>query len=96
MSDRESSCAPLVADLVTTSRMSKKGKKLFLIWNHTCEPLEHKDQKLFYCVYCDLNDEEKPPHRANNASSITKYIQRKHPYVKIKKGVSKNQLVVQQ
>jgi hypothetical protein len=96
MSDRESSCAPSVADLVTTSCMSKKGKKSSLIWNHTREPLEHKDQELLYCVYCDLNGEEKPPHGANNALSITKHIQRKHPHVKIEKGVSKNQLVVQQ
>jgi hypothetical protein len=96
MSDKESSCAPLVADSVTTSCTSKKGKKSSLIWNHTREPLEHKDQELLYYVYCDLNNEEKLLHRANNALSITKHIQRKHPHVEIKKGVSKNQLVVQQ
>jgi hypothetical protein len=90
MSDRESSYAPSVTDSVTTSRTSKKGKKSSLIWNHTCKPLEHEDQELLYCVYCDPDDEEKPLHRANNALSMTKHIQRKHPHVEIKKGVSKN------
>jgi hypothetical protein len=96
MSDRESSCAPSVADSVTTSRTSKKGKKSSLIWNHTREPLEHENQELLYYIYCDLDDEEKLLHGADNASSITKHIQRKHPYVEIEKGMSKNQLVVQQ
>ena len=94
MLDRESSCAPLVADSVTTSHTSKKGKKSSLIWNYTCEPLEYENQELLYCVYCDLDDEEKPLYRADNALSMTKHIQRKHPHIEIEKGVSKNQLVV--
>jgi len=57
------------------------------MWAHTRKPLEHEDQKLLYCTYCDINDK---PHGANNASSITKHIRSQHKTVIIEVGLSKN------
>jgi hypothetical protein len=96
LQDADSSCTPSVtADLAAASCTStrKKGKKTSPIWAHTREPLEHEDQKLLYCTYCDINDK---PHSADNASSITKHIRSQHKTVIIEVGLSKNQEVVQQ
>jgi hypothetical protein len=85
----------MAAESAATSRTSirKKGKKSSPIWVHSREPLEHENQELLYCSYCHIDNN---PHGANNASSITKHIQRKHPQIIIEKGLSKNQEVVRQ
>ena len=70
--DAESSYTPSVmADSVAASYTRTKGKKTSAVWAHTREPLEHEDEKLLYCTYCDIDDK---PHGANNASSMTKHI----------------------
>jgi hypothetical protein len=96
LQDADSSYTPSVtADSVAASHtsMRTKGKKTSAVWAHTREPLEHEDEKLLYCTYCDIDDK---PHGANNASSMTKHIRSQHKTVIIEKGMSKNQEVVQQ
>ena len=91
-----SSYTPSVTtESVAASRTSaqNKGKKTFAIWAHTHEPLEHKDQELFYCSYCKLDNK---PHGAKTASSMTKHIRSMHKTVIIEKGLSKNQEVIRQ
>src|SRR5271155_2913920 len=90
------SCTPsVIAESAAASRTSahNKGKKTSPVWAHTREPLEHEDQKLLYCSYCELNDK---PHGAKTASSMTKHICSMHKTVIIEKGLSKNQEVVRQ
>jgi hypothetical protein len=94
LQDKDSSYTPsIIAELVAASRtsMRKKGKKSSPIWAHTREPLEYENQELLYYSYYNIDDK---PHGANNASSMTKHIQRKHPQVSIEKGLSKGQEVV--
>jgi hypothetical protein len=94
--DAGSSCTPSVtAESAAASRTSahNKGKKTSPVWAHTCEPLEHENQELLYCSYCELNDK---PHGAKTASSMTKHIHSMHKTVIIELGVSKSQEVVRQ
>jgi hypothetical protein len=82
LQDKDSSYTPsIIAELVAASP----------IWAHTREPLEYENQELLYYSYYNIDDK---PHGANNASSMTKHIQRKHPQVSIEKGLSKGQEVV--
>ena len=46
LQEADSSLAPSVTAESTTSQSYKKGKKTAPIWEHTHEPLEHKDQDL--------------------------------------------------
>ena len=90
LQDVGSSYTPLViVELVVASRISayNKGKKTSPIWAYTHEPLEHEDQELLYCSYCELDDK---PHGAKTASSMTKHIHSLHKIVIIEKGLSKN------
>ena len=94
LQDADSSYTPLVvAESIVVSRTSayNKGKKTSPIWAYTREPLEHEDQELLYCSYCELDDK---PHSAKTASSMTKHIHSLHKIVIIEKGLSKNQEVV--
>lgn len=91
--DKDSSYTPsIIAESVAASRTSicKKGKKSSPIWAYTRKPLECENQELLYYSYYNIDDK---PHGANNASFITKYIQRKHSQVSIEKGLSKGQEV---
>ena len=92
LQDADSSYA---IESATTSHISthKKGKKSSLIWAHTREPLEHEDQELLYCSYCELDDKL---YSAKTTSSMTKHIYSLYKIVIIEKGLSKNQEVVRQ
>jgi len=97
LQEGESSCTPSVtAESTIASRSRKKGKKSSPIWAHTREPLPYEDQDLLYCSYCDLNNETHKPYGIDNASAMTKHINRKHPHITIEKSVSKNQEAVQE
>jgi hypothetical protein len=71
----------VTAESVAASRTSahSKGKKTSPVWAHTREPLEHEDQELLYCSYCELDDK---PHGAKTASSMSKHIRNIHKTVK--------------
>ena len=68
----------------------KKGRKTAPVWEHTCKPLEHKDQDLWYCSYCDINDIAYKLYSTNRSLAINKYIKSKHPHITIEKSISKN------
>ena len=95
LQDAGSSYTPSVTAESAASHTSahNKGKKTSPVWAHTREPLEHEDQELLYCSYCELNNK---PHSAKTASSMTKHIHSMHKTVIIELGVSKSQEVVRQ
>src|SRR5271167_4437250 len=96
LQDADSSCTPsVIVESAAASRTSthKKGKKTSPVWAHTREPLEHEDQELLYCSYCELDDK---PHGAKTASSMSKHIRSIHKTVIIEQGLSKNQEIVRQ
>jgi hypothetical protein len=79
----------VIAELAATSRTTthNKGKKTSPIWAHTREPLEHEDQELSYCAYCEIDNK---PHGTKTTSSISKHISSQHKTVIIEVGLSKN------
>src|SRR5271168_3936616 len=94
LQEADSSLAPSVTVESTTSQSYKKGKKTALVWEHTRKPLEHKDQDLWYCSYCDIDDTTYKPYSADRSLAMNKHIKSKHLYITIKKSVSKNQEAV--
>jgi hypothetical protein len=96
LQEADSSLALSVTTESTTSQSYKKGKKTAPVWEHTREPLEHENQDLWYCSYCDINDTTYKLYNANRSLAINKHIKSKHPYITIKKSVSKNQEAVQE
>jgi hypothetical protein len=72
------------------------GTVLRNIWEHTREPLEHEDQDLWYCSYCDINDTTYKLYGADRSSAMNKHIKSKHPHITVEKSVSKNQEAVRE
>ena len=96
LQEADFSLTPSVTAESTTSQSRKKGKKTAPVWEHTHEPLEHKDQDLWYCSYCNINDTTYKLYGVNRLSAMNKHIKSKHPYITIEKSVSKNQKAIRE
>ena len=96
LQEADSSLTLLITAESTTSQFYKKGRKTVSVWEYTRELLEHEDQDLWYCSYCDINDIIYKPYGADRSSTINKYIKSKYPHITIKKSVSKNQEAVRE
>jgi hypothetical protein len=96
LQEADSSLAPSVTAESTTSQSYKKGRKTAPVWEHTRAPLEHEDQDLWYCSYCDINDITYKPYGADRSSAMNKHIKSKHPHITVEKSVSKNQEAVRE
>jgi hypothetical protein len=87
----------VIPESTTTSQACKKGKKSSSIWAYTCILLENENLDLFYYYYYKQGSIVKQAlYGSKSSSAMTKYINKYHPLIIIKKAMNKKQEVVNQ